>query len=128
MSEERTNIRQIGERLVENCHDPEAFRAELRKLKPREVLEAQVFIWDFLHRLAAERNVEISRVEITKRMMPTSTYQYSVGCNERLDYCRANICVYTNPVCASNKLRGQMEALRALLSELLGTIDSGGNP
>lgn len=122
MTEERANIRRIGERLVENCHDAEAYSRELKGLKPREVLEAQVFIWDFLFRLAKERQIDLSRDEITKRLMPTSTYQYSVGCNERLDYCRANICVYTNPVCASNKLRGQMEALRALLSELLGTI------
>jgi len=122
MSDERASIRTIGERLVESCHDAAAFREELRRLKPREVLEAQVFIWDFLFRLAKERGLELSREAITRRMMPTSSYQYSVGCNERLDYCRANICIYTNPVCASNKLRGQVEALRSLLSELLGTI------
>lgn len=117
---EASNVRQIGERLVECCHDAAKFRAVLYELKPREVLEAQVFLWDFLHRLAEERGTALPRREITARMTPTSTYQYSVGCNERLDYCRANICVYTNPVCASNKLRGQMEALRSILSELLG--------
>lgn len=115
-----STIRQIGERLVECCHDAAQFNAELKKLKPREVLEAQVFLWDFLHRLAQERGLSVSRDEITARMMPTSTYQYSVGCNERLDYCRANICVYTNPVCASNKLRGTMEALRQMISNMLG--------
>jgi hypothetical protein len=116
---ELSSIRQVGERLVESCHDAAAFRAVLDQLKPREVLEAQVFIWDFLHRLSEERGIPLHRQEITARMTPTSTYQYSVGCNERLDYCRANICVYTNPVCASNKLRGQMEALRQILSKLL---------
>lgn len=125
MTSERTNaesssIRLIGERLISCCHDAEQFSAELRKLKPREVLEAQVFLWDFLHRLSEEKGIPVGRDEITARMTPTSTYQYSVGCNERLDYCRANICVYTNPVCASNKLRGQMEAIRHLLSKLLG--------
>jgi hypothetical protein len=119
-SQVSSNIRQIGERLIECCHDGALFSAELKKLKPREVLEAQVFLWDFLHRLSVERNMPISRDDITARMLPTSTYQYSVGCNERLDYCRANICIYTNPVCASNKLRGQMEAIRHLLSKLLG--------
>lgn len=114
------NIRSIGERLVECCHDPALFSAELKKLKPREVLEAQVFLWAFLQRLIQEKGVTITRDEITARMMPTSTYQYNVGCNERLDYCRANICVYTNPVCASNKLRGTMEAIRHLISQLLG--------
>jgi len=114
------NIRSIGERLVECCHDPALFSAELKKLKPREVLEAQVFLWAFLQRLIQEKGVNLTRDEITARMMPTSTYQYNVGCNERLDYCRANICVYTNPVCASNKLRGTMEAIRHLISQLLG--------
>jgi hypothetical protein len=114
------SIRTIGERLVECCHDPALFSAELKKLKPREVLEAQVFLWSFLLRLAQEKGMNLSRDEITARMVPTSTYQYNVGCNERLDYCRANICIYTNPVCASNKLRGQMEAIRHLLSQLLG--------
>lgn len=120
MSDERANIRRIGERLIESCHDPEDFARVLKGLKPREVLEAQVFIWDFLFRLSKDRDLDLSREAITKRMMPTSTYQYNVGCNERLDYCRANICIYTNPVCASNKLRGQLEALRSLLSEQLG--------
>ncbi|MDP2359708.1 MAG: hypothetical protein Q8O14_03000 [bacterium] len=115
-----SNIREIGERLIECCHDGERFTAELKKLKPREVLEAQVFLWDFLHRLSKERGITFQRDEVTARMLPTSTYQYNVGCNERLDYCRANICVYTNPVCASNKLRGQLEAIRHLLSKLLG--------
>lgn len=114
------NILRIGERLIECCHDEAAFNEVLRQLKPREVLEAQIFLWGFLERLIQERGLPFSRDEITNRMMPASTYQYSVGCNERLDYCRANICIYTNPVCASNKLRGTMEPLRQKLSQLLG--------
>jgi len=114
------DIKVLGERLVEACHDPDKFRQELSHLQPREVLEAQVFLWDFCLRLSQEREKTLNRSQITARMVGTPSYQYSVGCNERVDYCRANICVYTNPVCASNKLRGQMEALRELLAELLG--------
>ncbi len=115
-----SNITQVGERLIQLCHDAAAFNAELKKLKPREVLETQLFLWDFLERLALEKGVSFSRADVTSRMVPTSTYQYNVGCNERLDYCRANICVYTNPVCASNKLRGTLDAIRQCISQLLG--------
>ncbi len=124
MTSEKTTVhtpddRSIGERLVELCKDREAFTAELAKLKPMEVLEAQTFLWGFIERFMAERKMPFDRSIITKRMMPAATYQYRVGCNERLDYCRANICVYTNPVCASNKLRGIVEVLRQVLAELL---------
>jgi len=119
-SPDSSNIRQIGERLIECCHDMAQFDAEIRKLKPREVLEAFNFLWDFLMKLGSELGTPVHRDEVTAKMVPTSTYQYNVGCNERLDYCRANICIYTNPVCASNKLRGNLEAIRAMLSKLLG--------
>ena len=124
MTSEKTPVkapddRSIGERLVELCKDPEAFAAELDKLKPMEVLEAETFLWAFIQRFMAERKIPFDRSTVTSRMMPTATYQYRVGCNERLDYCRANICVYTNPVCASNKLRGILEVLRQVLAELL---------
>gem|GEM_PF-866093 len=119
-AEVSSNIAQVGERLIQLCHDTAAFNAELKKLKPREVLETQLFLWDFLLCLAKEKGVALSREEVTARMMPASTYQYNVGCNERLDYCRANICVYTNPVCASNKLRGTLDAIRQIISQLLG--------
>lgn len=114
------SITQVGERLIQLCHNAEAFNAELKKLKPREVLETQLFLWEFLEKLAQEKGVSFTRTDVTSRMVPTSTYQYNVGCNERLDYCRANICVYTNPVCASNKLRGTLDAIRQCISQLLG--------
>lgn len=119
-AEAGAGISQVGERLIQLCHDPAAFNAELKKLKPREVLEIQTFLWVFLERLSVEKGVPFQRESVTARMMPPSTYQYLVGCNERLDYCRANICVYTNPVCASNKLRGTLEAIRLCISQLLG--------
>jgi hypothetical protein len=112
----------LREELRTLCNDAGAFRKYLDHLSPEEVLEAQVYVWDFLMQLAAEKGVVMSRTDVTKRMIPTSTWQYSVGCNERMDYCRANICLYTNPTCAANKLKSQMEALRRIISELLKKV------
>jgi hypothetical protein len=112
-------LHELRDSLSKVCHDEVAFRVLLDKLSPEESLEAQVFIWDYLMRLAQDLGVPVQRHDVTKRMVSTPSWQYSVGCNERMDYCRANICIYSNPSCASAKLKGQMESLRRLISELL---------
>lgn len=109
----------LGTRMVELCRDRAAFKEALDALKPMEVLEVQTFFWDFCARLAEQRGLTLPRNRITRDMMPTASYQHSVGCNERMDYCRANICVFTNPNCASKKLRGIIENLRQVIVELL---------
>lgn len=109
----------LGTRMVELCKDKQAFKEALDALKPMEVLEVQTFFWDFCARLAEQRGAALPRTRITRDMMPTASYQHSVGCNERMDYCRANICVFTNPNCASSKLRGIIENLRQVIVELL---------
>ncbi|MCA9782421.1 MAG: hypothetical protein KDC10_02790 [Calditrichaeota bacterium] len=109
----------LGTRMVELCKDKAEFRKALDGLKPMEVLEVQTFFWDFCLRLAEQKGATLPRARITRDMMPTGSYQHSVGCNERMDYCRANICVFTNPNCASTKLRGIIENLRQVIVELL---------
>ncbi len=121
--EARSRNTSLGTRMVEISRDRDLFNQELARLKPMEILELQTFLWDFCHKLAEQRGVELTRRRITRDMQPTSSYQHSVGCNERVDYCRANICVFTNPNCASTKLKGIIENLRTVVVELLdGTL------
>ncbi len=119
----RSRNTSLGTRMVELSKDRKAFHQELDRLKPMEILELQTFLWDFCHKLAEQRGVELTRRRITRDMRPTASYQHSVGCNERQDYCRANICVFTNPNCASTKLKGVIENLRLVVVDLLdGTL------
>jgi len=113
-----TQEKPVGQILVELAHDENEFRKFLKTLKPLQLVEAEKFMWEYLMEYADSRNVPLGRQGITGRMLPTRNYQRNVGCNEREDYCRANICVFTNPVCAGNKIKGYIEVLRTLILEI----------
>lgn len=114
----QTQEKPVGQILVELAPEKEKFREFLKTLKPLQLVEAEKFLWEYLVELARARKVPLGRQDITGRMLPTRSYQRNVGCNEREDYCRANICVFTNPVCAGNKIKGYIDVLRTLILEI----------
>ena len=124
-NEKSVDIEILGKQLVEKCKNKEEFSALLLDLLPQQVLEAQNFLWGFINHLMNQQNPDMSAMEVSREMrnrikqISTSRYQYEVGCNEREDYCRANICVFTNPNCSARKLRLYLEALRELLSKII---------
>jgi hypothetical protein len=121
-SEKSVDMETLGKQLVEKCHDKAGFMELLEELSPQAVLDAQNFMWGFVNHMLNQQHPELSTAEVSREMrsrlnqIPDTQYQYQVGCNEREDYCRANICVFTNPNCSAKKLRLHMEALRELLS------------
>lgn len=106
------------QRLIDELDNQDLFHEGLEALIPRELVELQVILWNYVIDYSYEAGEKLTRQNLTVRMEPTSNYQYRVGCEERIDYCRANICFKTHPVCAGNKLKGQIGVLRDILLEL----------
>ncbi len=84
----------------------------LKGLTSSQLIEAHQFLWDKLveiHYLTQEK--EFIREDITKKMVPSATYQQQQGCDLRLDYCKGVECIYSNPICACKKVKNNMEVM-----------------
>lgn len=112
------DIDERKQKLIDDLDDEDLFNEELETLTPKKLVELQVILWNYVIDYSYTAGQKLTRQNLTERMEPTSNYQYRVGCDERVDYCRANICFKTHPVCAGNKLKGQIGVLRDILLEL----------
>lgn len=86
----------------------------------QQLVEAHEFLWDKLveiHYLT--QNTEFEREEVTKNMVPSATYQRQQGCDLRLDYCKGVECIWSNPICAGNKVKNNMEAMARTICNYL---------
>ncbi|TKJ40477.1 hypothetical protein CEE37_09190 [candidate division LCP-89 bacterium B3_LCP] len=104
--------------LYLNIENPDNFEEILEPLNPHQLVPLQQFLWDKIFEISA--NILGRRIEpyfITDRMEPPANYMHRMGCQEREDYCIANICFGSNPVCAAGKLRGEIEVMRQILTE-----------
>lgn len=106
------------QKLIDYLDDEQLFFELLGSFKPRELVEVQVIMWNYVIDFSSVVGKNYTRRNLTNRMEPTSDYQYRVGCHERVDYCRGNICLNTHPNCAGDKLRGQIGILRHIILEL----------
>ncbi len=106
------------QKLIDRIEDQELFFELLDTFKPRELVEVQVILWNYVIDYSSVVGKNFGRRNLTSRMEPTANYQYRVGCQERIDYCRGNICLNTHPNCASDKLKSQIAVLRDILLEL----------
>jgi len=106
------------QKLLDYLDDEELFFGLLGTFKPRELVEIQVIFWNYVIDYSNVVGKNFSRRNLTGRMEPTANYQYRVGCHERIDYCRGNICLNTHPNCAGEKLKNQIAVLRSILLEL----------
>jgi hypothetical protein len=104
--------------LIDELDDKALFDERLEDFSPQELVELQVIFWNYVIDFSLLSGEKFDRHNLTGRMESTSNYQYRVGCNERIDYCRGNICFNTHPVCAGNKLKAQIGVLREILIEL----------
>lgn len=111
-----SNAREI---LRLNLLDREEFGTGIQHLNPNQMANLQRYLWDRIFEISA--NMLGRRIEpyfITDRMEPAVNYMRRVGCQEREDYCIANICFVSNPQCAANKLRAEAEVMRLIITEL----------
>jgi len=104
-----------------------SIRPLLDRFNTRELVEAHGFLWDKLvelHYLTQKR--EFVREEVTRKMVPSATYQHQQGCDLRLDYCKGVECIWSNPVCAANKIKNNMEVMAETIASYLQTPGSNG--
>ena len=90
----------------------EPIRPILDGLADGELVEAHQFVWNKLveiHYLTQEH--DFKRDEVTKRMMPSATYQHQQKCDLRLDYCKGVECIWSNSICAGNKVKNNIEVM-----------------
>lgn len=106
------------QKLLDRLEDQELFISLLETFKPRELVEVQVIFWNYVIDYSNLVGQHYTRHNLTGRMEPTANYQYRIGCQERIDYCRGNICINTHPNCASAKLKNQISVLRDIILEL----------
>ncbi len=94
-----------------------SIRPVLDSLTVQQLVEAHSFVWDKLvevHYLI--RNRDFSREVITKQMVPSAEYQRQQGCDLRLDYCKGVECIWSNPGCAGNKVKNNMEVMAVTIN------------
>lgn len=81
-------------------------------LLAREVIEFQGFVWDRTVEMGLKvRGTKFERREITARMTPTANFQRQQGCSERIYYCKGTHCIHSNPACAKQKIKEQVDVM-----------------
>lgn len=98
----------------------QSIRTILDTFTSKQLVEAHGFLWDKLveiHFLTQRR--EFVREEVTKKMLPSAVYQHQQGCDLRIDYCKGVECIWSNPVCAGNKIKNNMEVMANTIVEYL---------
>ncbi len=87
-------------------------RALLVRLTSTQLVQAHEFLWSKLVELHFQtQSREFQREAVTRKMMPAAKYQRQQNCDLRLDYCKGVECIWSNPVCAGNKVRMNMEVM-----------------
>jgi len=81
-------------------------------LSTREVIESQRFVWDRTVEMGIKvRGNQFDRKEITRKMTSTPKYQSQQNCTERVYYCKGTHCIHSNPDCARNKIKQQLDVM-----------------
>ncbi|MBU0517628.1 response regulator [bacterium] len=102
-----------------DINDAATFKEHLKPLTPHQLVAIQQYLWSKIFDIASDYlGRRIEEYYITDRMEPPTNYMRRVGCQEREDYCIANICFGSNPTCAADKIRGELEIMRQILAEL----------
>jgi hypothetical protein len=112
---QETISREMKTQLIKAVFDKEVFDQIVAKASPYILSDIQEFLWEaILYVGKDEKSKPITRDSITSKMMPTGEYWRSQLCGEPLDTCRGRSCFVSHPVCAGNKLKGQIEVIRQL--------------
>lgn len=112
MAEEKLS-RDFKINLIKSVFNKDEFDSLMAKCGPYELAEVEAFLWDAaLYVGKDEKGKALQREAITSKMVPTMDYWRAQLCGEPVDTCRGRSCFVSHPVCASNKLRGQIEVIR----------------
>lgn len=102
---------------------PQEFLSTISPLSPPELKEIQEYLWDVIMEESESKKLGITRSDIISRFEPTTNYQYRAACKEPLGYCTLNMCIKIDGRCATNRLRGMIEVLRKILSDIHANED-----
>jgi hypothetical protein len=95
-------------------------RPVLDALTNIQLVQAHEFLWNKMVEWHYKTQPqEFRREEVTEKMMGSRDYQKQQNCDLRLDYCKGVECIRAHPLCASNKVKNNMEVMAQHLHELL---------
>jgi hypothetical protein len=111
-SAQQSLSREFKKKIRKNISDWNYIDSLISNLKPEQLIELEVFLWNEAI-LFAEGALQkkLAREFITSHMEPTANYHRRQMCGEPLSACRANYCLHSNPACASLKLKEQIHAI-----------------
>lgn len=95
-------------------------RAVLEKLSTAQLVQAHNFLWNKMVEFHVRtQSNEFRREEVTRKMVPSAKYQRMQNCDLRIDYCKGIECIWSNPDCAGNKVKNNMEVMAEQIGEYL---------
>lgn len=95
-------------------------RGVLEKLSTPQLVQAHNFLWNRMVEFHLRTQTsEFRREEVTRKMVPSAKYQRMQNCDLRIDYCKGIECIWSNPVCAGNKVKNNMEVMAEQIGEYL---------
>lgn len=111
-SPEESLNRELKKKIRKNISDWSYIDSLISKLKPQQLIELEIFLWNEAIQFAeGTLQKKLAREYITAHMEPTANYHRRQMCAEPLSACRANYCIHSNPACASRKLKEQIHAI-----------------
>lgn len=113
----------VLDRFLEVMDDKQAFLKKLNGLSSKKTLILQSILWDYVMKLGLKKNPNFKRSDITEKLEKSETYQKRVGCTLPNSYCRGKICVFSNPECATRKIKGVIYILRQIYLQLNTTTN-----
>ena len=108
--------------LIVRLVNRQNIRSLLDSFSASQLVQAHDFLWDTMveiHVRTQER--EFRRQEVTRYMVPSAKYQKMQGCDLRIDFCKGVECIWSNPICAGNKIKNNMEVMARYIVKLLNS-------
>jgi hypothetical protein len=110
VSEELTFSQRLE--IVVSIFNYQPLRPILDKLSTPQLVQAHNFLWDKMVEFHVKTQPqEFHRDEVTRKMISSAKYQRQQNCDLRLDYCKGVECIWSNTICAGNKVKLNMEVM-----------------
>jgi hypothetical protein len=98
--------------ILVSIFSSQPLRPVLDKLSTSQLVQAHNFLWDKMVEFHfRSQSQAFRRDEVTRKMIPAAKYQRMQNCDLRLDYCKGVECIWSNPICAGNKVKLNMEVM-----------------
>jgi len=111
--------------IIVSIFKNQPLRPLLDMLSTPQLVQAHNFLWDKMVEFHVKTQPrEFRREEVTKKMMLSAKYQRQQNCDLRLDYCKGVECIWSNPLCAGNKVKMNME----VMAEHIRSFFNGATP